>query len=154
MTKVGFSTTQSWVSRVIRWATHATTSHAFLVVDWFGEPCVVQADWTGFSVKTFKRFQEEAIVVALVTPQTPIDAGLPAAFDWLGERYDYAGLFGMAVVEFGRLLRRHWRNPWQSPRALFCSESVVKVLQAAKYPGAEHLDAASTSPEDLLEFLR
>ena len=36
---------------------------------------------------------------------------------------------------------------------MFCSEAIVRTLQAANYPGASALDPASTTPEALLEFM-
>ena len=72
--------------------------------------------------------------------------------DYLGDVYDYQGLFGMAWVEIGRWLKKKWKNPWHSTKAMFCSELVAKVLIDSKYPGFEGMDPASTDPEMLLQF--
>ena len=93
--------------------------------------------------------------MALVVPAQAIDAGLPDAGRWLGERFDTVGLLGMAWVVFRRFFHLSpGRNPFRSPRALFCSESVVRTLKAARYPGAEGLGDEDETPGDVLEFLR
>jgi hypothetical protein len=49
--------------------------------------------------------------------------------------------------------KRKIRNPLHDPDSMLCSEAIVRVLQAAQYPGAASLDPPSTTPEALLEFL-
>jgi hypothetical protein len=131
-------------------------SHTFLIyfdVD-FQRDMVMEATDGGFRIVPFDRYTKHADYLRVFKPRLPIDTGLMAAVDWLGERYDYTGVFGMAWVMFGRWLKRKWHNPWHGANALFCSEAVTKVLQAASYPGVERLEPETTTPEDLLEFFR
>jgi len=154
--KIGFSTSGSFVSRAIRWFTRSTVSHAWLLVEdgFFGVSVVMEATNGGFRLVPFEHYvNEHTRLVRLVTPKTSLEEGVKKAALWLGEHYDYGGLFGMAVVVVGRWLRRRWRNPWESSRAMFCSEAVVYVLQASGYEGADGLVPSTTSPEDLLRFL-
>jgi hypothetical protein len=152
-TRVGFSTSKtSWVSKIIRWFTAGRTSHTFLVYhdsDW-GREMVMEATQGGYRIVPFEHYKNS--LVAIFTPKHSIDVGLAKSVDWLGENYDYKGLFGMAWVELGRWLKRKWRNPWQSSTSMFCSEAVVRVLQGSSYPGAEQFDPGSTDPETLLRF--
>jgi hypothetical protein len=151
-TRVGFSTSKtSWVSAIIRWFTGGKSSHVFLVywdVD-FERDMVMEATQGGFKITPFSH---HGGLVKVVTPKFPVEVGLRKAVDWLGEEYDYAGLLGMAWVELGRWLRRKWRNPWRSAKAMFCSEAVARVMQESSYPGTENWDPQSIDPEMLLAF--
>lgn len=156
MVKVGFSTHgNNIVSRLIRWLTKSKASHAWLLVEdpFFGLEMVMEATETGFRLIPLANFKAEGNnIVALLEPSSPLDEGVKQAGKWLGEHYDFAGLFGASVVILGRWLRRKWRNPFGSPKSMFCSEAVVRVMQASKFPGAEGLDPEATTPQDLLDF--
>lgn len=154
--KVGFSTQKKNVlSRIIRWFTKSQASHAWLFVgdSFLGMDMVLQATEGGFQLMTFEAFKSRNDIVALIEPPQSIFPGIQKATTWLGENYDYFGLFGSAVVIFGRWLKRKWKNPLNGAHSMFCSEAVVYVLQASDYPGAADLDPSSTTPQDLMDFL-
>ncbi len=159
MVLVGFSTPRRWnpLSWLIRFGTRSPASHAWLLVEdpLFRMRMVLEAHSTGFRLVTLARFARTNRIVALVVPRHPLDAGLPDAGTWLGEEFDAIGLLGMAWVVFRRLVHlAPRRNPFRSARALFCSESVVRTLKAAGYPGADELGDEDETPGDVLEFLR
>lgn len=158
MVLVGFSTPRRWnpLSALIRAMTHSRTSHAWLLVEdpAFQLRLVLEAHSSGFRLISFTRFVKDNVVVALVEPSSPIDDGLPAAGQWLGESFDVLGLFGIFLTLIARWFQqRPWRNPFPTPSALFCSEAVVRALRAARYPGSEALHPEETTPADLLTFL-
>lgn len=156
MIAIGFSTARrnpfSWI---IRRLTGSKASHAWLLVDVapFPDPMVFEATEVGVRLMPYKAFARRYRIVALFEPGAPLDEGLVRAGRWLGERYDFPGLLGMAVVLLGRWLGRKWKNPFNAGRALFCSELVTRVLRDARYPGAEALVPSRTSPQDLFDFL-
>jgi hypothetical protein len=157
MVFVGFSTPRLWnpLSALIRAMTRSRVSHTFLLVEdpAFELRLVLEAHSTGFRLVSFTRFVKDNKVVALVEPSHPIEPGLPAAGGWLGEEFDVLGLFGIFLTLLLRYVRqRPWKNPFPTPSALFCSEAVIRTLQAAAYPGSETLDAESTTPAEVLEF--
>jgi len=156
MIRVGFSTSRSLVSRIIRAFTRSPVSHAFLVVDdsFFGLPLVMEADRNGFVLVPFKGYADAHQVVALFEPLYPLETGVKLAAEWLGTRYDYVGVLGMFFVVVGRWFGRKVRNPLVSSRAVFCSEVLARVLMASGYPGSDALDPDNTSPAELLAFLR
>jgi hypothetical protein len=159
MVLVGFSTPRRWnpLSWLIRFGTRSPASHAWLLVEdpLFQLRLVLEAHSTGFRLVTLARFARDNRIVALVLPAHPIEPGLRDAGKWLGERFDAVGLVGMAWVVFRRLFHLSpGRNPFRSARALFCSESVVRTLKAAGYPGAEELGDEDETPGDVLDFLR
>jgi len=155
-TRIGFSTSKtSWISRIIRWFTRSTVSHCFIVDhddEWKRDMIMESEGGMGGSVRIVKFNPDSPSIVKLVTPRHDIEAGMNKMVDHLGDVYDYGGLFGMAWVILGRWLRKKWANPWQSSRAMFCSELVAQVLVDSGYPGAQRFDPATTDPELLLRF--
>lgn len=156
MIRIGFSTNKTNpLSSFIRWVTKSQYSHCFLIVEdaFFGVDMALEADQYGFRLVPLEQFAKQHDIMLVVSPVAPIDEGVKKAATWLGESYDFTGLFGMAFVLLGRWLGRKWRNPLRAAHAMFCSEAIVYVLRAANYPGAADLTPSDTSPEDLAEFL-
>lgn len=158
MVFVGFSTPRRWnpLSALIRAMMRSQASHAWLLVEdpLFELRLVLEAHSTGFRLIAFAEFVKENRVVALVEPAHDLHRGLPEAGGWLGDQFDVLGLFGIFLTLVGRWLSpRRWRNPFTSSRALFCSEAVVRVMKASRYPGAEALGNETTTPAELLAFL-
>jgi hypothetical protein len=157
-TRIGFSTTDALLSRLIRRLTRSRVSHAWLVyrdVD-FDREMVMEAVGAGFRIVPLDKFARHNRIVEIVTPRYSIDEGLKAAVDWLGEGYDRRGLVGMALLLLFRALRRRTRgvrNLIASPRALFCSEAVARACRASGYPGFER-DPETTTPQDLYAFFQ
>lgn len=157
MVSVGFSTTNMWLSRFIRWLTKSKVSHTWLTFTdaTLQRQMVMEASFWGFRVVTMAEFKKDSTVIAIIPPKVPLDTATVAAADWLGDYYDFEGLVGAGVVSFWYTwFKRRIKSPFHSGTALFCSESVVKVLQTANYPGAAALDALAITPEQLLEFLQ
>jgi len=153
--KVGFSTSKRLLSRLIRFLTKGKASHTWLYIEdsFLGVDMVLQADTGGFHLGTFAAFERKHHIVQVIRLEHSVEKGLVAATQWLGASYDYTGLFGSAAVLIGRWLKRKWKNPLNSSKAMFCSEAVVRILQLSDYPGSELLDPSATTPQDLLVFL-
>lgn len=151
-TRIGFSVSNSWISKIICWFTKGRTSHTFLIyydID-FERDMVMEATEGGYKITPFSKYQKDTI--AIFEPKQSIEYGLKKSIDNLEEKYDYIGLIGMMWVCLGAFLKRKWRNPLASSKAMFCSEAIVKVLQWSNYPGSEQFESFSTTPEDLLVF--
>lgn len=156
-TQIGFST-PNWfnpVSLLIRKITRSRASHTFFVY-WdkdFEMQMVMEAHELGFRLVPFERFEKHNTIVKLVVPKRPIDIGLRrVAQNFLASHYDYAGLVGMAVVRFGRWLKRKWNNPFKDSKHVFCSEAMTLAMQWS--PGYDDFtdDPSTVDPEDLLEY--
>jgi hypothetical protein len=157
-TRVGFSTSKSWVSRLIRWFSDSVVSHAWLLyfdID-FGRDMVLESTLEGVRIIPFDVFKRHNVVRDewVFSPQAELASGLQRAGEQLGEQYDFRGLFGMLLVVIGRWLRKRWRNPLHNPNAMFCSEFVASVLKLSAYPGTDYWDPSSMTPDDLMEFFR
>lgn len=152
--KIGFSTSNSWVSRLIRWATDSDVSHTFLLVEIDGIEFVAEASFSGFRLILMRNWIRGNEIVDIIEPLVPLDKGWLVAEDWLGESYSWTGLIGYGWVVIGRKLKRKFHNPIHESKSLFCSEANTKVIQASGWPGSENLDPASMSPADLRDFLK
>jgi hypothetical protein len=157
MVFIGFSTPRLWnpLSALIRAMTRSRVSHTFLLVEdpMFELRLVLEAHSTGFRLVSLTRFVKDNKIVALVKPSHPVEPGLPLAGEWLGEKFDVLGLFGIFITLLARYFRqRPWKNPFPTPSALFCSEGVIKTLKAAAYPGSAKLGEETTTPAEVLAF--
>lgn len=159
MIKIGFSTHKnSFVSWLIRKITKSKASHSWILLDeeYFGTPIVMEAVGVeGFRMISLEVFKKQGnIIIDIVEPKISLEPGVTRAIHWLGEPYDREAFFGAFFVMVGRWLRVNWKNPFRSSRTQFCSEAVVRILQASNYPGTEWMDPESTTPQDLIEFFK
>lgn len=152
---IGFSTTKAWYSRLMRWLTHSRVSHAYLVYDHplWQRYIVLEANLPGYIESDYKKWRERGndVVAEVFVSDIDISIGFKAAESWLGDGYDFTGLFGMIPVLIARLFKRRIRNPWLSSKSLFCSEAIARILKLSNYPGF-NLDPGIATPEDLLNF--
>jgi hypothetical protein len=157
MLRVGFSTTDSFVSKTIRWFTQSEVSHTFVLYydPAFQQTMVVEADWTGFRIIPLERFEKSNRIVEIREIPVDEDPALSATAFMLGSPYDFKGLLGHALARVASVvLRRKVNTPFRSSRKIICSEAVVRILQVISYPDAEKLIPDAVSPQDLLDFLR
>jgi hypothetical protein len=148
-----FTRSRSWLSRLIRWATRGQVSHVAIGTELAGVPVVVEADALGVVVTLRTRFAARSEIVA---EYKVIDGMLTVggAVDEIGHAYDYSGLFGMAVVTVARYFGRKIRNPFQSPRAFFCSELVFAIDPLRTVVPWRSMRPDTTSPQDLYDACR
>ena len=152
----GFSTGKhSLISWLIRRATGSKVSHAFLIYrdETLADDLMLEADRGGFQIDRLATFLRTNTLVTRVPLDIPA-AAIQAADRWIGEGYDYAGLVGEAIVKMARWCGKKISSPLHDPKALFCSEAMVRLLQVAQYPGADALVPYDVSPQDLLAFLQ
>jgi hypothetical protein len=158
MIRIGFSTAKRGIlAWIIRTFQGSKVSHAWLLIEehpLYGAPMVLEATLEGFREIAYEKFQEHSRVVDVFDIPYPVEPGIRAIGPYIGAGYDFAGLLGMSIVEAARRwCKRKVRNPFRSKSVWFCSEAVVRVLQAAGFPGAQALDPDSTGPEVLHAFV-
>ena len=153
MIHVCFSTQpKNLLSRLVRWFTKSKASHSFLTFDALGRSWILESGVKGIVVLPLDKFKDE-LVAAVQVPEISDEVLSKVMDEHLGLDYDFTGLFGMGINYLGRWFKAKWKNPWNNPGSMFCSEFVVETLQEAGFPGADKLVAADTSPQDLLDFL-
>lgn len=153
MIHIGFSTQpKSWLSRIVRWFTKSKASHALIVFEMFDREWILESGIKGVVILPIERLDGQMVALVPIPELSPADLS-KVMVDDLGDDYDFTGLFGMTINVLGRWFKAKWKNPWNNPRSMFCSEFVVKTLQQCGFPGADQLEAANTTPQDLLDFL-
>ncbi len=106
--------------------------HTWLLVEdpLFHLRLVMEAHTTGFRLISLAEFEKDNKVVALVAPSHSLKTGQPAPRRARALRH----------LQVAKWFKKRVENPWTSPRALFCSEAVVRVMKSAHYPGGELFD--------------
>lgn len=150
MVRIGFSTTNQWVSRLIRWWTHAPVSHTFLIYysECLGQDMVLDVAFSGFRVIPLALFEQRNKVLHVIEPAVDLTPGMRVIARWLGKSYDWK-----AFVAFNRWFRTFKANPTENPKSIICTEMVVHTLRISGYPDAAGLDPKGTTPAALLAFL-
>jgi hypothetical protein len=155
MVSIGFSTTNKLISNIIKFGTKSDVSHAFVLFDWLGERWVLEAGFNGIYTISYDSFVANGNIIKYVInlPYVKMEDLLPA-FKQMGVKYDFGALIGSSVVLLGAWLKKKWNNPFNTPKAMMCSELIVTWLQQIKFDGAEKLKPANTPPSALLDFLK
>jgi len=152
---VVFMADNSLVGRAIRWFTASPVSHVALCAEFAGVRVLVHATVGGVQVTRRSTFLRKHRIVAEFYPKHPNALSLREAVDRIGERYDYAGLFGFLVVLLGRRLGKRIANPLASSHATVCSELVVRAaLRSGTLKSVCKLSPASSTPFDVLLAMR
>lgn len=152
---LGFSTTDVWLSRLIRAGTGSKYSHCWVRhgSDVWGGTWVTHADWPVVRQWPWRSASRKWTVQQLYRPRFDIKPALAAVRADFESRYDVPGLLGMVFVELAwRWFHRRIKNPLASPAAVFCSEFLASILKAAKLPGTEDWDTEAMAPEDVADY--
>lgn len=146
---VGFSTTNKFMSRLIRWVTKGKCSHAW-VRYWdatLERYMVMQAEITGYETIPWERWKKKNILVAAYEPTGKnLLNGVRFMSQYLGEAYD---LKAAIWVGLKRWISRKFRRPFNSPKKLMCSEAVTRALQHDDFKCVEGVDPEVISPTQL-----
>lgn len=148
---IGFSTSEGFISKAIRWFSRSEVSHAWVAFDCaeLGLRLIMHATVGGFKLNQWKRWKKGNKVVAQFTCREDLSDGLLKMAKQLDHEYDYLSVIAMIPR---RWLGKLFRNPVRDRKKLHCSEALARLLQAHGF--AKELDPESTTPGDLLEFCR
>jgi hypothetical protein len=149
---IGFSTTNKWLSRVIRWVTRGRVSHAWIAFydSSVGTRLVMQAEAWGYEVRPWHRWKHENILVAEFQPQKQLDGSLRWIARSLGTKYDWTSAL---FAGLRRWLGRWVKGRFRSPKKLMCSEAVIRFLRHGNTLAVLDLDPETTSPARLLQVV-
>jgi hypothetical protein len=156
----GFSTTDRWLSRIIRFITRGRVSHAWVAFHdvTLDVRMVLQAEWWGFELRPWARWTRENILVAefqlLVPPEMQLRA-IRRMRDHLGEKYDKVGALWAGISGW---LKRWWNarltlRPRRTPHKLMCAEAQLICLKASGIEVVADCYEETIDPETLLERL-
>ena len=151
MVTVGFSTSSGLVSRLVRWVTRSKASHSWICLEVYGLSVIVHASLGGVRMLPRDRFEHGNTIVGEYRVKPDVSEGVNHTLSFLGEKYDYLGLFGFLKVElWKRWFHKKVRNPWASAKSLVCSELIVHLAHAGKIPEWEGFDPESVTPAELM----
>lgn len=155
VTQIGFSTSKSWVSSVIRFMTGSKASHVwFLYYDQdFRDYYVLDANILGFNITPLSIFDARNKIVKVFIPKHSIEPGFNEIGRWVSSKYDIKGLLGMFFVSLAQWFRVKIKNPAGDSKSLFCTEAVALAMKMSQYPGTEDWDCSSITPQFLIDFL-
>lgn len=131
---VGFSTTNSWISRAIRWGSRSEVSHSYMRFSIAGEEIILHADYRGIEALGMKRFCSKNTVVMEFVVDLPWQPLIAEIVEELGTPYDFLGLLGQVIMNFGNLIGKNWDNPFQDEYLWYCSEFCAYLLSLAGEP--------------------
>ena len=156
MQKIGFSCSNSLISKLIRKVTKGETSHCFIMFNMEGsnyDPALIfESGSKGPTFVEFSEFIKSDRIVAMFDSKVDLMEGIEAYSQYLGKDYDFSGLIGGLFVMLGRAFGKVWRNPLNTNK-LTCIELTLGILTKAKYPGIEEFSKRCETPQDLLDFL-
>lgn len=147
-----FTTTNTPISRLIRWVMGSRASHTAIGLLWEDVPVVVEATTGGVKNTPRALWAKDHIVIAEYSFKPGVVVDLSEAITGLGRAYDYVGLLGYLVVLLGRRLGRKLKNPFAREAGLVCSEFVLCLDKEGSIPEWKGLDPEATTPEDLLQI--
>jgi hypothetical protein len=152
MIAIGFSTSDWWISRLIRWFTNSTVSHVWILHEAYGSQYIMEATASGFRIMEYERFKRANKVIYThniledfeelnIDPSTRLNN----TARWLGDKYDFLG-----VLKFLLKPLKIWKG-MSTPRKLQCSEAISRHFAPELFPG---LDPEWSTPELLYSALR
>lgn len=162
-TYIGFSRPRKpgLLTKLAMWMDKSEVSHVFMAYEDTDWKCtiVIQVDEYGFRLIPLSKYVKKNHIANWVDMNSAafghFEEGLgQVAREFAGEMYDFKGFFGMAWVLISRMFKRRIKNPLAAKNTIICSETAVLALQYAGAPRSETLVADSTSPQELLNFLR
>lgn len=154
--RIGFSTSNSVISKIIRKLTKSKVSHAYIKCQIEKYDVVLHANAHGVEFDKYDDFDRKFKIVyeydlALTDEQER--KFMEYAIRQLDRPYDFLGVAGFLWVLTNRSLGRKVKNPFRNRSSYYCSELILASLQAAGFDGADQLDKDLVTPEDLVVFL-
>lgn len=139
---VGFSRTDSLISKTIRFFLGSNISHTYLRIhdDFLGTPLIIHADWNGVEIIHADLFDKENIIIEeFEIVDERLDKALKKNLRLLGRRYDYLVLFGWAwTIAVRRWVKKKIEitiddptSIFEDPKKIICVDFIIKVLNDA-----------------------
>jgi hypothetical protein len=152
---IGFSTTDAWTSRAIRYFTRdaalkpeESPSHAWLLHEAYGSLYVMEAEWRGFRVISYDYFKTQnrviethSVVDLLANKGINVRSRVFEMAERLGDAYDWVHFFTFLWPML---------STGQSTKTLLCSEAIVRFAPEL-FPG---VDPERARPSQLMIALR
>lgn len=153
---IAFSTTNSLLSRTIRWFTRSKVSHSLITFrdETLDKVFVMEANGRGFMLVPWAKWRTGNTMIARyridIEPELQLES-LRSLANMLGAEYDYKSLLAFVLRRFASRMK----NPLDDSKKLICSEAVAKFLHGTLHDDMKVFREYGTwTPEDLLEEVR
>jgi hypothetical protein len=146
---IGFSTSYTIISKIIRWFTKSRVSHTYIAFDDSNleKRIIMEANLYGYKLMQYECWIRKNKVVAEFVCKEDLTKSLKYMAKELGKDYDFWSALGLVVR---RWVSKRYKNPFRNSRKMHCSEAITLFLQRTEL--ALELDPKSTTPEDLLQY--
>ena len=153
---IGFSRTNSFVSKAMQWFMRSPISHTFIIVTLNDRvKFTIGVDERGLHWQSWNLFKSKSDIVAVFIPAgPPVEDSFWWAMDKYGDtNYDYyaAGAIGFRnrISWIWKCVSKLWRGRLSS-KNLTCMELVTRMLQRAKYPSVMNKDPEMFDTHELM----
>ena len=147
---IGFSTTNGWFSRLIRWFTEGKVSHTYIRVydEYLHTSLIIHADLPGVIIEHAEIFDQKNKVIEEYEINDPrLRKGLKINLKHLRKKYDLWNILNWALVlQFKRWFKRKIEHPHTDPSKLICVDFVIRVLNDSDIT---HLPLRQMHPKSL-----
>jgi len=130
--RIGFSTTNSFVSRVIRLAIGANISHTYVRFydEFLGAELIIHADWPGVIIEDAELFEKRNIVIEEFEFDDPrFKESIRKSLRLLRKKYDYWNIVGWAwIITFKRWAKIKIKNLTDDPKKLICVDFCMRNM--------------------------
>jgi hypothetical protein len=150
---LGFSRTNAWLSKTIRFFTGGQVSHVYIRVfdKFFKVPLILHSDWGGVQFDLAEKFDMENIAIEEYIIDSPaLDDAMRKNLWHLGKGYAYIKLFNWTwAIILKRWFVRKVKDPIMDPSKLVCVDFALYILNAA---GLTDFPIGSLHPFELLQW--
>ncbi len=130
--RVGFSTTNSWISRTIRWFIESKVSHTYIRFydEFLGVELIMHADWDGVVIEDAELFEKQNTVIEEFEFEDPrFKASLRKNLRLLRKKYDYWNIAHWAwIITFKRWAKIKIKNPIDDPKKIWCVDFSIRNI--------------------------
>lgn len=152
--RVGFSTTNSLWSKLIRKITGSNVSHVYIRLedDFLGAQLIIHSDLHGVAIDYLDTFkQHNQILVEYEMEHEDFEKVIKKNFRFLGKKYDYKLLLShWFFIIFKKYFTRKIQNPLKDPLKLICVDFCLMILNELEIT---QLPLKILVPDDLCKFL-
>jgi len=154
---IGFSTSKSWISKVINWFRKSDFSHTFVVLGEIeGKPVIGEAMEMGVRIAPLSKYLNKNTKLELWSIETDNNPSEPIkkVMDLTGRWYGFFQLVGFVWSWVWEKLGIKKGNPFTD--GIICSEYVYYYLEAVRYsdPNLFALGANNVAPDHILNSIR
>lgn len=131
--RIGFSTSNGWLSRSIRWFLGAQVSHSYVRFhdEFLDADLIMHADWPGVIIEDAELFAKQNVIVEeFVIEDQKLKETIRNSLSLLRKKYDYWNIIGWAwAITFKRWVKQKIKAPIDDPKKIICVQFCTRILK-------------------------